>query len=279
LEYIMPGLPQALAELKIGRRLLLLSDFDGTLAPIAERPEGALLPEKTREMLRRLSHCHGVTVGIISGRALSDLKARVDLDGLIYAGNHGFEIEGMGLSFINPIASEIRPVFRVICKILSMTLASFKGVFVEDKGITISVHYRQAEENAGQKIQQVVESSLRGPRFAGLLKMTSGKKVLELRPAVSWDKGKAVRLLMKRLGKGGRLSGLIPIYLGDDSTDEDVFKVINAYGMGLSIHVGSAPVQSLARYYLKSPAEVTIFLGGLLSLFGETDLCPRYSIA
>ncbi len=277
MENLFPALPRVLNELAAAKRVLLLSDFDGTLAPIAERPEMAHLPDQTRCMLQILSRLPGMTVGIISGRALSDLKDKINLTGLVYAGNHGFEIEGPGINFISPIADEMRPIFRVIGKILSITLAPFRGVFVEEKGMTISVHYRQAEEHAGHQVQQVVEKSVAAPRFAGLLKITRGKKVLELRPAVSWDKGRAVRLLMKRYGKGGRKSGLVPLYLGDDLTDEDAFKVINAYGMGLSIRVGDNSQESLARYYLKSPLEVPQFLAGIARVSPTGSGCPDLS--
>jgi trehalose 6-phosphate phosphatase len=268
LEYIMQGLAKILGEIRTARHLLILTDFDGTLAPIVERPELASLPENSRLLLKRLSGIRNVTVGVISGRALPDLKNVVNIEGLIYAGNHGFEIEGPELNFVNPIADEIRPIFRVVCRILGMALGSSKGVFVEDKGITLSVHYRQAEQTTAEEIRQIVESSLRGLCLSGLLRITSGKKVLELRPAVPWDKGKAIRLLMKRYGKGGRRSGLMPIYLGDDLTDEDAFKVIANYGRGVSIHVGEKPLESAADYYLKSTSEVPLFLSELV----ETNL-------
>jgi len=160
------------------------------------------------------------------------------------------------VSFINPVADEIRPLFRVVRQILSTTLATIKGVLIEDKGITLSVHYRQVDEEKAKDVKHLVEHAVKGPLSLGLLKVTSGKKVYEVRPAVSWDKGKAIRLLMKRYGKGGRSSGLIPIYLGDDLTDEDGFRVIEKYGNGISVYVGEFRPDSAARYYLKSPAEV-----------------------
>jgi trehalose 6-phosphate phosphatase len=273
----MPGLSKILAGIGTAGHLLFLSDFDGTLAPIVERPELACLPEDSRLLLKRLSALPDVTVGIISGRALADVKNKVNIDGLVYAGNHGFEIEGPGLNFVNPIADEIRPIFRVVCRILSLALVSVKGVFVEDKGMTLSVHYRQAEQTTAQEIRQIVESSLRGFRFSNMLRITSGKKVLELRPAVAWDKGKAIRLLMKRYGKGGRRSGLMPIYIGDDVTDEDAFKVIARYGRGVSIHIGEKPLESAADYYLKSTSELPLFLGELIETKVGNAACEPLS--
>ena len=103
-----------------------------------------------------------------------------------------------------------------------------------------------------------------GAEAAGQAKITSGKKVYEVRPAVTWDKGKAIKLLMKKYGKGGRKSGLLPMYFGDDLTDEDGFRVIESYGIGISVFVGEESQHSTARYFLKSPAEVATFLGMLL---------------
>ena len=108
-----------------------------------------------------------ITVGIISGRALADLKDKVNINGVIYAGNHGFEIEGPGLSFVNPIADEIRPFFRIIRQILTLTLGTIKGVFVEDKGITLSVHYRQVDEEKAKDVEKLVERAIERPRFQG----------------------------------------------------------------------------------------------------------------
>jgi trehalose-phosphatase len=197
----------------------------------------AIISEDTRELLQSLAQEQHFTVGIISGRALADLKDKVNLPGIIYAGNHGFEIEGPGLNFVNPIVDEVKPFFRVIRRLLTMTAGSIKGVMVEDKGITLSVHYRQADEEKVKDVENLVKHAIQGPASA-IFKITTGKKVYEVRPAVSWDKGKAIRLLMKKYGKGGRLSGLLPIYLGDDLTDEDAFKMIEKYGNGITVYVG-----------------------------------------
>jgi trehalose 6-phosphate phosphatase len=263
LEYLLGTLDRVLEESRRSRRLLVLSDFDGTLAPIVERPEMAELDAGTRQVLRRLAADARVTLGIVSGRALGDLKNKVGIAGLVYAGNHGLEIEGPGFLFVNPLAEQIKPVFRVLRQVLNMTAGSIKGVFVEDKGLSLSVHYRQAPEGSSEAVRQMVEHSIRGPLLSGLLKLTPGKKVLEVRPAVAWDKGRAIRLLMKRYGKGGLLSGVMPLYFGDDISDEDGFAVIEKYGAGITVHVGGEVPASSARFFLKSPQEVAFFLSKL----------------
>jgi trehalose 6-phosphate phosphatase len=272
-EHLLAAWPKIWDLIQGAHHILFLSDFDGTLAPIVERPEQALLAEPTRDMLRTLTSQRRFTVGIVSGRALTDLKAKVNLQGIIYAGNHGFEIEGPGLSFINPIVREIKPFFRILRQILVLTLGTIKGVLVEDKGMTISVHYRQVEEENIKDVETLVTRAVNGPASHGLFKVTAGNKVYEVRPAVDWEKGKAIQLLMKRYGKGGRNSGLLPIYLGDDQTDEDAFRTIERYGPGLSVRIGSPSPTSAARYFLNSPAEVNCFLRQLVDHSVRGLLC------
>jgi len=277
LEHLLSAWPRILEQIQKASQVLFLSDFDGTLTPIVERPEMAVIPEEIRSLLQALAHQKRFTVGVVSGRALADLKDRVSVDGIIYAGNHGFEIEGPGLNFVNPITEEIKPFFRIIRQILTLTLGTIKGVLVEDKGITLSVHYRQADEENAQRIKSLVEHAINGPAAMGIFKVTSGKKVYEVRPVVNWDKGKAIRLLMKRYGKGGRKSGLFPIYLGDDLTDEDGFQIIEKYGNGITVHVGGNGSHSAAQYYLRSPDEVYRFIAKLLEYAQRGLLCEQYS--
>jgi trehalose 6-phosphate phosphatase len=277
LEHLFSAWPDVAEQVRKARHILFLSDFDGTLTPIVERPELAILAEDIHRLLEALMRQPRFTVGIISGRAMADLKEKVNINGLIYAGNHGFEIEGPGLNFVNPLAAEVKPFFRIIRQVLSMALGTIKGVLVEDKGITLSVHYRQAEEETAKDIKHIVERTIKGPVAMGIVKVTTGKKVFEVRPAINWDKGKAIRLLMKKYGKGGRNSGLLPIYLGDDLTDEDGFQMIDKYGEGITIHIGESGFNSLARYFLRSPLEVQTFLNKLLEYDQRGLVCEQLS--
>ena len=251
--------------LREARRILLMSDYDGTLTPIVEKPELAELSPGVKELLRSLSHQRGFTVAIISGRAIADIKAKVGIKGIIYAGNHGLEIEGPGISFVNPIAHEFRPIINVIHYVLTRALGKIRGIFIENKGLTISVHYRNVEQANIDEVHSIVQRLSGSVEAAGKARITPGKKVYEVKPAVNWDKGKAIKLLMRRYGKGGRRSGLFPIYMGDDLTDEDGFRVIEHYGQGISVFVGEPDRPSLARYFLRTPDEVTTFLTLLLS--------------
>jgi len=164
LEYLFSAWPEIAPRLEAAGHILLLIDYDGTLLPIVERPELAILPQRTRGLLREVMGRRNFTVGIISGRALNDLKNRVGLEDLIYAGNHGLEIEGPGLRFVNPTAEEARPALQLLDQALSKEMGAIRGALVENKGLSLSVHYRLVEES---------------------LRTASGKKVYEVRPAVA----------------------------------------------------------------------------------------------
>ncbi len=264
------------SRLNSSKRILLLLDYDGTLTPIVDRPEQANLPSDARHILRMLSRKRRFIIGIISGRALNDLRNRVDVKGIIYAGNHGLEIKGPGMEFIHPLTEEIGSVINVLGKMLSKSFGTIRGTVVEDKGLTLSVHYRQAEdEETEHKIKDAFERVVGVARTLGKVRTTSGKKVYEVRPNVPWHKGKATRFIMKKYAKSGRTSGLLPIYVGDDLTDEDAFKAIEGYG-GISIYVGPDNPQSAASYRLDSPVEVTAFMRRLLMIESRATAVSQF---
>jgi len=263
LQHLFSVWQEVARRLKAVRRVLLLCDYDGTLTPIVEKPELAILPEKTRELLLALVTQRSFTVGVISGRAMADIRQKVGIENIIYAGNHGLEIEGPGISFINPLAEEMRPVLRLIQQVLNKALSPIRGVFVENKGLSLTIHYRMVEEDKSDEVRNVFERVIATARSLGKVIITTGKKVYEVRPQVDWDKGKAISLLIEKYGKPKVKSELLPIFLGDDQTDEDGFKVIESHG-GISILVGEDTAGSAARYYLKSPSEVDEFLSLLI---------------
>ena len=258
MQYLFDAWNQVSYHLKSANHILLLSDFDGTLTPIVERPELAALPHGTRKLLRKLIKNRRYSVGIVSGRALTDLKSKIDVEGIIYAGNHGLEIEGFGSSFMEPIAEEMRPLFKMLGQALAATFKGIKGVFVEDKGLTLSVHYRSVNGIEESWVKHAFSKVTDPLHVTGRIKVTQGKKVYEIRPPVNWDKGKAIAWLIAKHKETKEKVGALPIYLGDDLTDEDGFKMIDKYS-GISILVGEENPQSAARYFLKSPEEVAEF--------------------
>jgi trehalose 6-phosphate phosphatase len=259
MRYLFDVWDEVAHRLKSANHILLLSDYDGTLTPIVDKPELATLPQEVKKLLRKLAKNRRYTVGIISGRALVDLKSKVDLEGIIYAGNHGLEIEGFGSSFLEPIAEEMRPFLQMLNQALSATLRGIKGVFVEDKGLTVSVHYRLVDDTEEGKVKDTFRKVTDTLNVMGKIRITQGKKVYEVRPPGDWDKGKAIAWLMAECREFRGKGGALPIYLGDDLTDEDGFKTIERSD-GISIFVGEGGSQSVARYFLKSPEEVARFL-------------------
>ena len=277
MEYLLSVWPQILEQTQKAKHILLMADFDGTLAPIVDKPELASLPKETRQLLLDLANQQNLTVGIISGRSLIDLKEKINLNGIVYAGNHGLEVEGQGLNYTNSVAEETKPLFRIIHQILTKTLKPIKGVLIEDKGFSLSVHYRLVENDRAKDIEKMIEQAISCAATRGIFKVTRGKKVFEIRPATDWNKGKAIQFLMKKIGKKGRRSGLLPIYLGDDLTDEDGFETIAKYGQGISVYIGEYQNKSSARFFLKSPDEVSQFLRNLLTYAERGLLCEPYS--
>jgi trehalose 6-phosphate phosphatase len=246
--------------------LMLFSDFDGTLCPVVARPELAGLPGDTERWLRVLAGNPRVDVAIISGRALPDLRARVGIEGLTYAGNHGLEIRGPAVTFVHPVAEETKPVMGRLYRDLSRALEPFTGVIMEDKGLTLSIHYRLLDQAKVGQFKDVFNGFMEKAGLAGGILVTAGKMVYEIRPAVEWNKGQALRMLVEAGAKPSRPDPLT-MFLGDDWTDEDGFKAIRRTG-GVSIFVGERVDDRSAKYFVKSPGEVAVLLEKLCRAVG-----------
>jgi trehalose-phosphatase len=238
------------------RSILLLVDYDGTLTPIVGSPELAALSSKTKSILQQLAKSPRLTLGIISGRAVEDLQKRVGIDGIIYTGNHGLEINGPDISFVNPTAKRIEPLLHSLSQDLSEALAGIRGAIIENKGLTLSLHYRLVDEEQLDELSKTFYSIISPLSTSGRIRISEGKKVYEVRPAVNWDKGRAIALIAQKLsGEGNPLT----IFLGDDITDYNGFRLVNKNG-GISIYVGEETPEPSAQYSLHSPEEVYQFL-------------------
>jgi len=253
------------AAVRAAPHLLLLSDYDGTLTPIVGRPEEAILSPEVREKLCALAQKPTSSVGIISGRSLSELRAMVAIEGIYYAGNHGLEIEGPGLKFVSQPAKEAKATIKDLARQLSAALDSIAGVIVEDKGLSLSVHYRLVKKGEENLVAETFQQVISPPLNEGKIRVTSGKKVWEVRPPIDWHKGKAVAAITREIKTLLKLEPILTIYLGDDTTDEDAFRVIHR-PEGWSIFVGGENPSSSADYFLNSTIEVENFLSRLLEL-------------
>jgi len=265
MQYLFDSWPELSADIKAAPHLLLLSDYDGTLTPIVGRPEEAVLSPGVREKLRALARKPSASVGIISGRSLSELKGMVAIEGIYYAGNHGLEIAGPGLKYVHPQAEAARATMQKLAAQLAEALENIDGVIIQEKGLSVSVHYRLAKPENEDAVTSAVKRVTAPHVDKGEIRVYPMKKVWEIRPPVNWDKGKAVEFIGSEIKANFKLPRLLTIYLGDDTTDEDAFKVL-CRPEGWSIFVGEANPSSSADYFLSSTAEVGEFLSRLIEL-------------
>lgn len=246
-----------------GKRLAVFLDYDGTLTPIVSHPDAALLSDRTRQTVTHLAR--ECTVGIISGRDLQDVRQKAQIDGIVYAGSHGFDIEGPGgMCKDLPEARALLPLLEQVSQAVRQELQRIEGIHFEPKKFSLAIHYRQVRDSEVHVIRDGLrEWVVRHPQ----LRMSEGKKVYELQPDTEWDKGKALLWLLDALGLDIR--NIQCVYIGDDVTDEDAFGVLEDRGIG--ILVSEEPHRTKARYVLRDPDEVGRFLALLVaSLRGET---------
>ena len=243
--------------------IYLFLDYDGTLTPIVDTPEKAVLHREVKEILKKLTINSKCKIAIISGRSLKDIKNKIGLNNIFYVGNHGLEIEGGKIKFESRNSSEIKLIIRQIREDLSNRLSTFKGVFIEDKGLTLSFHYRLADKKGMTSIKKIFDEVTHLYLTQNKIKINPGKMVYDIKPLVTWNKGTAVLLLLEQQRTLIREEPVIPIYIGDDVMDEDAFEVLK--DKGLTIFVGE-PCKSKARNYLKDHTEVTKFLNQILEI-------------
>jgi trehalose-phosphatase len=245
LSYLVDLVVDVQERLQASERTFLFLDFDGTLAPIDADFTAPKLDPRTAETLALLGSQASVVTAIISGRAVEDLFARIRLPGLIYAGNHGMEIFGRDLRFVEPQAARRRDRLERLSNEIAMRLRSIAGAVVEFKGLTASVHYRQAAEPDHAEIHESVRIAV--GHDGELFRMIHGLKVIEIVPRTNWNKGAAALWIINHLGDERDLT----IYLGDDAGDEEAFSVLPD---AVTIKVGAQP--SSAGYRLPHPAAV-----------------------
>ncbi len=241
------------------RSLYLFLDFDGTLSPIVRDPGQAVLSLRMRRRMEKLLSTGWCRIAVISGRTLEDIRRRIGIAGITYAGNHGLEIEGPKVKFRYPIPRTARSALDDVRRVLGKTLFAVPGVFLEDKGATLTVHLRKVKHGELRMVEYAVSEATRPYRIQEGVVVRPGKETFEIRPSVEWNKGKTVLWLLE---KGAVADGEPPwpLFVGDDRTDEDAFQAIRA--RGATVYVGP-PRQTTALYYLRNVGEVAEFLGRL----------------
>ncbi|XP_077213015.1 putative trehalose-phosphate phosphatase J [Tasmannia lanceolata] len=246
-----------------GKQIVMFLDYDGTLSPIVEDPDCAFMSDAMRGAVRDVAR-HFPTA-IVSGRCRDKVYSFVQLAELYYAGSHGMDIKGpkykkgnKGVLF-QP-ASEFLPVIDEAYKALVEMIKSTPGAKVENNKFCLSVHFRCVDEKRWSALAEQVRSVVKEfPK----LRLTQGRKVFEIRPTIKWDKGKALEFLLESLGFAN-CKDVFPVYIGDDRTDEDAFKVLRERGQGFGILVSKIPKDTNASYSLQEPSEVMDFLHRLV---------------
>jgi trehalose 6-phosphate phosphatase len=246
--------PEVLERLR-DQPLAIFLDYDGTLVPIAPRPELATLPPERRAQLVQLARAWPTT--ILSGRARRKVAHLVGIPLLNYVGVHGFEL---GLAYRESV--EVHPPIRDVVALataeLEARLHGVPGIIIENKQFAIGIHYRNVDSaDVPAVLNTIDEVATHFPE----LRRTSGKKLRELRPNLDWHKGRALLWVMEQL----QMQSALPIFIGDDLTDEDAFQAVADRGMGILV-CADPPAATAARYLLHDVTQVYEFLEHVRSL-------------
>lgn len=242
------------------QELLLCLDFDGTLVATADDPDAVTVPPETRAAVAKLHSHPDVTVAIVSGRELADVRARVDVPGVTYAGNHGLELRTEGVTNVHPVAESYQSDVERTYARLRDAFDPEAGVTVENNGPTLTVHHRGAPERRVRTIRRTVALTV-GEVASGTLAIRGGDEVIEVRPAVAWDEGSVVVSLLRER------ASCLPVFVGDSKTDEAGFRTVERDGVG--IRVGDAdPEATAATEFLRDHRETT----ALLEWLGRTGV-------
>ena len=244
MHHLFHSWPQVIHRFEAKSTIALFLDFDGTLVPIQDRPEDVWLDNATRRTLSRLVRSPRFRVWIVTGRRRADVRARVRVPGIRYLGLHGWEGRAAGA-----ITEEAREAVACAKSWLASLLLSVPGVWLEDKGLTLAIHYQSVTEEGVRKARKFVEGVL--APFDDTLQLIRGKKVWELAPRELGDKGVAVASELSAAG-----SQAVPVFIGDDLMDEPAFCALSC---GVTVRVGR-PCRTHARYRLSSVGQVHQFL-------------------
>lgn len=239
--------------------LLLFMDYDGTLAPIVDHPEEAILSPQMRKMLESLSGVNRINTAIVTGRSLEQVKAFVGLPNLIYVGSHGLEIEGFDIKYTHPGALEMKPMMKDIAGRLKNAFADVPGIVVEEKNFTVSIHYRHVKEADLEKNRLRLLNIIYPYLEKSQIILSHAIKVWELKPAVEWNKASAMLWLSGHLSASIPYRSLVSMYIGDDEPDEVCFKIMRHGGFGVRI-TENPDEPTRADYYLRNTNELYQFM-------------------
>ena len=254
--------PRALSARLAGNPLILLLDIDGTLAPIAPRPELARVPDETRRILEELATTDGISVVFVTGRSAADGRRLAGVGAGWVIGNHGMEVAAPDApaesrADVAPFRAQVARAVSELGRIVDAR--GWSGVLVEDKRLTLSVHYRLADD---RDIAAITDEVTRVASELGL-RVTYGKAVIELRPPIAVDKGTAAVELIDSLGAAGESSSILAA--GDDRTDEDLFRVLRQeHPRAVTVRVGDHP-ETEAEFWVSDTEAMRELLATVLA--------------
>lgn len=246
-----------------GKQIVMFLDYDGTLSPIVQDPDRAFMSNEMRASVKAVAKYF--PTAIVSGRCKEKVYDFVKLKELYYAGSHGMDIQGPAnaqnkKSILFQPENEILKMINQVFKVLVEKMKTIPGARVENNKFCLSVHFRCVDDEKWPELAEQVKEVLSDyPK----LKMTNGRKVLEIKPTIKWDKGRALEFLLEALGFA-KSDDVSPIYIGDDRTDEDAFKVLRKRKQGFGILVSKFPKETSAAYTLQDPSEVMCFMQRLV---------------
>lgn len=275
MKYLFENIQTVDALLNAREKTILLTDFDGTLTPIQKHPDLVNLSEEIRQILIKYSQNKALFLGIITGRSLKQIKKLVNIPEILYVANHGIELEGPGIHYVSKEARKARYILWHIYMRLFKSLKHIEGMHIEDKGFSISLHYRAVKKKGDIEFVTSTLHAITKPFLdRKMLSLSTGKMVYEIRPPVEWNKASTIQWLLAHYFPEEFSEGALLIYLGDDKADIEVFDSLR--GKGLTIFVGNPLDTSTAEYYVHSPEEVKAFLEHLYEQKHEVhNECPQ----
>jgi trehalose 6-phosphate phosphatase len=245
--------------------LFLFLDYDGTLVPFKEKPTQVKTPEKIKKVLLQLQKNPAIIVSIVTGRTLKNIKKLLIIKGVSFIALHGLQIESSdGSQFRWKPAEHARSTLESIKENMQRELKGEKGAYLEDKELTVVLHYRLLPKNRIHIVREKFITVVHDNDKKKNLEIIHGAKVIEARPK-GWNKGKAIETF---LAGHTEVKNKRIIYIGDDITDEDAFRFLRK--RGITIHVANqSKRETVAQYWVKNPAEVLRFLQSLSQLVNQ----------
>lgn len=262
MKYLLKHLDKLKHNLK-KNNLYIFLDYDGTLAPIVRNPKDAVISKETINIIKTMVNIKDCKISVISGRSLKDVKNKVNIKGIIYTGNHGLEINGNSIYLKIHMSNKQKSILKHIKYKLQKELSLLKGIIIEDKEFTLSIHYRMLNKAKYKILKTKFMNVIEPYRIKKYSRITYNKKIFEVKPSINWNKGNAVLWILRNDNFKNKNIPIIPIYIGDDKTDEDAFEVLNKNG--ITIFVGEKK-KSKANYYLKTTKEVKMFLKNIIDI-------------